>query len=198
MKLILTSCDFLSEKAAQEIRANLDKKQELNKVLFIPNEEATEELINSNKYYDRLYEDGFTIKDNIYIFNEKEPDKFRNLDLDIIYVSGGNTFATLDKIRKSRFDKDIIKYINKGVTYIGGSCGTHIVTKNIEHVLNFDENTVNMKDFKGLGLFDGIIIPHYNQEEFNPEFRKEIYEKLLKDNKYKVYTLNQDDVLVVR
>ena len=197
MKLILSSSDFINNHSKQVIINNIDKKLSDNKVLFIPNEKATKEKIESGKYYDRLYEDGFTNKENIYIFDETKADKFRNLDIDLIYVSGGNTFATLDKIRKCGFDEDIINYVKNGVTYIGGSCGAHIVTKNIKHLENLDDNYLNVKDFDALGLFDGIIIPHYNEVEYNPKIRKQIYDKLIKENNYKVYTLTNEDSLVV-
>ena len=196
MKLILSSSDFINECSKQVILDNIDKKLSDNKVLFIPNEKATKEKIDSNKYYDRLYDDGFTNKDNIYVFDESEVDKFRNLDIDLIYISGGNTFLTLDKLRKCGFDKDVINYINNGVIYIGGSCGAHIVTKNIEHVKAFEDN-YDVIDFNGLGLLDGIIIPHYNEEEYNPSLRKEIYDKLLEEGKYKVYTLTNSESLIV-
>lgn len=197
MKLILSSSDFINENSKQVILDNIDNELSNNKVLFIPNEKATKEKINSDKYYDRLYRDGFTNRDNIYIFDETEADRFRNLNIDLIYISGGNTFATLDKIRKCGFDKDIINYINNGVTYIGGSCGAHIVTKNIEHLLELDDNYLNITDFNALGLLDGIIIPHYNEEDFNPELRKRVLDKLLSENKYKVYVLTNSDSLVI-
>lgn len=191
MKLILSSCDFINKNSKQVILDNLDKNLLDYKILFIPNEKATKEKINSNKYYNRLKEYGFLNKDNIYIFDEDNVDSFRNLDIDLIYVSGGNTFATLDKIRKCNFDKNIINYVKNNVIYIGGSCGAQIVTKNIEHVAYFDENYVNLKDFNGLGLFDGIIFCHYD------ETRKDFYEKTVKDNKYNVYKLTDDDSIVV-
>lgn len=197
MKLILSSSDFINEHSKQVILDNIDKKLPDNKVLFIPNEKATKEKINSDKYYNRLYVDGFTNRDNIYIFDETESDKFRNLDIDLIYISGGNTFATLDKIRKCDFDKDIINYIKNGVVYIGGSCGAHIVSKNIKHLLQLDDNYINITDFSALGLFDGIIIPHYNEKEFNPKLRKQVYDRLLNENKYKVFALTNDDSLVI-
>lgn len=197
MKLILSSSDFINENSKEVILNNIDKELNENKVLFIPNEKATKEKIYSDKYYNRLYRDGFTNKDNIYIFDEDEPDKFRNLDIDLIYVSGGNTYATLDKIRKCNFDKDIIDYINNGVIYIGGSCGAHIVTKNIEHLKDFDENYVNITDYNALGLLDGIILPHYDEDEYNPILRKKVYEKLISEDKYKVYTLTNDESIVV-
>ena len=95
MKLILSSSDFMNKYSKETITNNLSKKILDCKVLFIPNEKATKEKINSNKYYDRLCDDGFTNKENIYVFDETEADKFRNLDIDLIYISGGNTFATI-------------------------------------------------------------------------------------------------------
>ena len=197
MKLILSSSDFLNEYSKQVIINNIDKELLDNKVLFIPNEKATKEKINSDKYYDRLYRDGFTNRANIYIFDETEVDRFRNLNIDLIYVSGGNTFATLDKIRKCGFDKDIINYIKNGVIYIGGSCGAHIVSKNIKHLEELDNNYLNIKEYDALGLFNGMIIPHYNEEKYNPELRKQVYNNLVNENKYKVYALTNDDSLVI-
>ena len=108
MKLILSSCDFINENSKKVILDNLDKDLSEYKVLFIPNEKATKERINSDKYYNRLKDDGFNRRKNIYVFDESRPDDFKNLDIDLIYVSGGNTFATLDKLRKCGFDKEII------------------------------------------------------------------------------------------
>ena len=122
---------------------------------IFPNEKADDQRIYSNKYYNRLKKLGFT-KENIYVFDHKKPDNFKNLNIDLIYVGGGNTFATLQKLRDSGFDTELVSYIKSGVTYIGGSCGAHIVSRNIEHLLPFDDNYVNLTDFSGLCLVDGI------------------------------------------
>lgn len=194
MKLILSSCDFINDNSRKVINDNVDVAN--SKVLFIPNEKATKELINSDKYYKRLYKDGFT-KNNIYIFDEENANQFINLDIDVIYVGGGNTFATLKKIKDCGFDKYIINYINNGVIYIGGSCGAHIVTKNIEHLLDLDNNYCNLDDYNGLGLLDGIIIPHFNEVDYEPEKRIKLYNKLITENKYKVYTLTNSESIIV-
>ena len=198
MKLILSSCDFLNENSKKVIIDNIDKELALNKVLFIPNEKANKEKIEQGKYYDRLYKDGFTDRNNIYIFDETKVDDFKNLDIDLIYIGGGNTFASLDKIRKCGFDKDIINYIKNGVIYIGGSAGAHIVTKNIKHLLDLDDNYVNINEYDALGLLDGIIIPHYNELDYNPELRKQVYDMLIDENEYNVYTLTNDESLLVK
>ena len=194
MKLILSSCDFINDNSKKTILENIDKPLDKCKVLFIPNEKATLEKIHSDKYYNRLYDDGFTCKENIYIFDETNVNKFINLDIDLLYIGGGNTFGTLKKIKDSGFDKYIINYIKNGVIYIGGSCGAHIVTKNIEHLLLLDDNYCGLDNFDALGLFDGILIPHYNS---NGHIREKLYNDLMNQNKYKVYKLTNDESIVV-
>lgn len=191
MKLILSSCDFRNEKSQQVIMDNLPYPIDKCKLLFIPNEKATAEAIAGSIYYDRMQEFGFK-KENVYVFNHNTPDKFRNLDIDVIYISGGNTFGTLDKIRKCGFDKDIIDYVKSGVVYIGGSAGAHIVSKNIQHVEKYDDNNVEMTDFRGLGLFDGVLVCHYTY------IRKNDYDNLCEMSKYKAYYLTDSDSIVYK
>lgn len=137
-----------------------------------------------------MQEFGFD-EDNIRIFDYYNPKRFIGIDIDVIYISGGNTFATLKRIKDCGFDREIIRYVKSGVIYIGGSAGAHIITQNIEHVAAFDSIPDGMNDFNGLGLLDGILICHYTME------RKELYDKLISKNKYKVYTLSDDESLVV-
>lgn len=191
MKLILSSRDFLNDNSRKVIMDNLPKKIEECKVLFIPNEKANDENLRSDKYYNRLFKDGFTNKNNIYIFDEKKTNDFKDLKLDLIYIGGGNTSATMKKIKDSNFDKEIIKYVRNGVIYVGGSCGAHIVTKNIEHAKYFDTVCDDFDDFTGLGLFDGIIIPHFDEE------RQKVYDLLKNKNEWKIYPLTDDDSIVV-
>lgn len=190
MKLILSSCDFRNESSRQAIIDNLDKPINECRLLFIPNEKATYEAIHSEKYYLRMQEFGFD-KDNIRIFDYYNPKRFIGLDIDVIYISGGNTFATLKRIKDCGFDREIIRYVKSGVIYIGGSAGAHIATQNIEHIAAFDSIPDGMNDFNGLGLLDGILICHYTIE------RKELYDKLISENKYKVYALSDDDSLII-
>lgn len=190
MKLILSSCDFRNEKSKKTIIDNLSKPIDQCKLLFIPNEKATQEAIHSEKYFLRMQEFGFT-KDNIAVFDYYNEQQFINLDLDVIYISGGNTFATLKRIKDCGFDKEIIRYVRSGVLYIGGSAGAHIATQSVAHIAAFDPIPDGMTDFKGLGLFDGIIFCHYTEEHKAP------YDKLKSEGKYKVFALRDEDSLVV-
>ena len=138
MKLILSSCDFLNEKSKKVILNNLPKPIGECRVLFIPNEKSNKEAIQNGKYCGWLVRDGFS-EENCFVFDREEPDKFKDLDIDCLFISGGNTFLILDDLRKCGFDKEIIRYIKSGVTYIGGSAGAHIVTGDISHVAKYDE-----------------------------------------------------------
>ena len=112
MKLILSSSDFGNPISAQFIKDNLDKPIGDCKVLYFPNEKATEERIKGDMYYDRLNAFGFQ-KQNITVFNYYDPFGYDNLDIDAIYISGGNTFGTIKRIREANADKLIIDYVNK-------------------------------------------------------------------------------------
>lgn len=190
MRLILSSCDFSNPSSRRCITEHLPVKLAQCRVLFIPNEKATSEKIQSGKYHARLQSYGF-MPEYIYVFDHARPNQFVGLELDAIYVSGGNTFLTLHKLRQCGFDRELISYIRNGVTYIGGSAGAHLVTQNIEHITAYDEVPPDMTDYSGLGLLDGILICHYTSE------RRTHYETLIAQNEYHVYALTDEESLVI-
>ncbi|MEA5039031.1 MAG: Type 1 glutamine amidotransferase-like domain-containing protein [Clostridiaceae bacterium] len=190
MKLILSSCDFRNKNSYKCITDNLGMPIQQCRVLYFPNEKATKEDLESEKFYNRLAEFGFARK-NIYVFNYYSPGSFYDLDIDALYISGGNTFATLDRIRKAGFCDIIFQYVKNGAVYIGGSAGAHIACTNIKHILKYDSNPPNMSDFNGLKLFEGVLICHYIDEK-----KKDLL-KIQRDGKYKVYSLTDDESLLI-
>lgn len=189
-KIILSSCDFRNKEAAQGIYDNLPLPIHQCKVLYFPNEKATEEAINSNKFYTRLAEFGFK-RENIYIFNYFAPSDFDiDNDINVIYISGGNSFGTLKRIRESRADKVILDYVSRGAIYIGGSAGAHIASRSIKHVAKYDIETFGLTDFSGLNLFNGILICHYS------EAREDDYITLTKQGEQNIIKLRDQDYIV--
>ena len=191
MKLLLSSCDFGNPKSAQTIKENLCKPLSDCRVLYFPNEKATPDKIKSGKYEARLTELGFTRK-NIYVANYFAPEKFFDLEIDLIYVSGGNTFGTLKRIRDAGFDRAIVRYVHNGVIYIGGSAGAHIVTADISHVATYDKDTYGLIDCSGLGLYGGILICHYTEE------RQTHLEQLQALSIYPVLALTDDATIIIK
>lgn len=189
MKLILSSCDFHNPNSKKCIADNIEKPLAECKILFIPNETASKKAIRSEKYYLQLMGYGF-VRENIYVFDYYDAASFYDLDIDLLYIGGGNTFQTLDRLKKRNFTDEIIRYIKSGVIYIGGSAGAHIVSRNIEHVLMYDNNKTNVTDFEALGLFDGIFICHFCAA------REEHYGQLKAISQYKVYSLTNDESIL--
>ena len=190
MKLILSSCDFNNDNSKNIIIENLCKPIDECKVLYFPNEKVTLEKIKSGKYEGRVSAFGFQ-KNNIYVANYFEPTPFLNLDIDVIYISGGNTFGTMKLIRDSGFDKAIVNYVENGVIYVGGSAGAHIATADIAHVVKYDNDTFGLTDFSGLGLYDGILICHYS------ETRKSDFDFLKSSREYSVIALKDNQSIII-
>ena len=40
-------------------------------------------------------------------------------------------------------------------------------------------------------------MPHYAEDDYNPKLREEVYNRLINENKYKVYKLTNDESLIV-
>ena len=190
MKLILSSCDFGNPTSFEFIIEHLDKPISECKVLYFPNEKVTPEKIKSGKYESRVAAFGFQRK-NIYVANYFEPTPFFHLEIDVIYISGGNTFGTMKMIRDSGFDKSIINYVQNGVIYIGGSAGAHIATADISHVAKYDQDTFGLNDFSGLGLYQGILNCHYT------EARKADYEHFIKHGNHPIALSDSDSVIIM-
>ena len=141
-------------------------------------------------YEARLASFGFDRR-NIRIANYFEASSSFDSDIDVIYVSGGNTFGTMKLLRDSGWDRAIIDYVRHGVIYIGGSAGAHIATADLSHVEKYDKDTYGLTDFSGLGLYDGILLCHYNED------RKQHFEELTAYGSFSVTTLSNEESLVV-
>ena len=105
-------------------------------------------------------------------------------------MSQMNLLCGSGKNINNNFDKEIIDFINSGKIYIGSSAGSEILGNSIEPALGYDENNINMTDFTGLRLVDGLIIPHCN--------RKKDYVESLKNNSVdKLFLLYDNDGIII-
>lgn len=91
---------------------------------------------------------------------------------DVIYISGGNTFYLLEKIQQSGFADVLKNQIKDGKFYIGSSAGSIVVGPDTYPLLRQDriEKAPNLKGYKGIGLVDFVILPHWGRED-----HKELY-----------------------
>lgn len=189
--IVLTSCGIINNEFKNRFY-EIVTKEELKdkKVLYITT--ASDGEMNADKsWMDEEYKTILNLGiDEFNITEYKIGSEIKINDFDIIYMMGGNTFYLLDVIRKTQFNKTILDFINKGKIYIGSSAGSEILGNSIDVALGYDENNVNMVDFTGLKIVDGLIVPHSNRKK---DFIKELKNK----TKENVITLYDGDGIII-
>lgn len=88
-------------------------------------------------------------------------------DKDAVFVQGGNDFYLLDQMHKCNFDKIIRRMLAAGVPYIGESAGAIVCSQDIQdqqYMCGDPMPAGGISNFKGLGLVNFLIKPHWNRE----------------------------------
>lgn len=177
--IFLTSCGIINNEIKKEFYKVITKDVKDLKVLYITTAadgEADPDKTWMEEEFQTILDLGI-LKENIMEY--KIGNKININEFDVVYMMGGNTFYLLDIIRKTGFDKNIEEFINSGKIYVGSSAGSEILGNSINVALGYDENNVNMTDFTGLKIVDGLIIPHCNRKEnFINKLKDESNEKL--------------------
>lgn len=127
---------------------------------------------------------------------EKElRDELRGMD--VIYVAGGNTFYFLEKARESGFDKIIKELVEEGTIYAGASAGAVLVGPTIEPIKSLDDpsKAPSLNSFKGLGLVDFVVLPHFGEGKYKEKYMK-IIEKY-SNKEYKIVPITNRQAVVV-
>ncbi len=190
--IILSSCGIINEKFKEQFYRIINKEEIKDKKVLYITTASDGENDSDKSWMDNEYKTilnlGFEEK-NIYEYKIGQKEININ-NFDVIYIIGGNTFYLMDMIRKYNFDKVIKNAIDNGIIYIGSSAGSIILGNSVKYALPFDENNVDVKDFTGLKVIDGIIIPHANKkEEFINKVKEEIGDR--------VYLLYDEDGIII-
>lgn len=188
--IFLTSCGIINDNIKNEFYNKINKDIKELKVLYITTAvdgETDDDRTWMEEEYQTILDLGI-LKENIIEYKIGNPVNIN--DFDVMYMLGGNTFYLLDIIRKNNFDNDIKNFINSDKIYVGSSAGSIILCNSIEVAKDFDENNINMIDFTGLKLVDGLIVPHCNRKE-------EFINKLKNSSNEKLYLLYDGDGIVI-
>lgn len=117
-------------------------------------------------------------------------------DADIVYLSGGNTFYLLEKMRACNFEKVIRKFLDRGGLYIGSSASTITCCPDIAYARSADNpDAASLTDTCGLNLVNCYITVHMNQEFFAEKFKSGI--EALSAQSLPVICLNDDQAIFV-
>ena len=195
-KIILTANGFNNNgKRSESIESLFERIAKDKRVLLIGNASKNTN-INSRK----------DVKDNFYNIGAKQVDLIdvgvknleKILDYDVIYVLGGDVGELIELNNSTRFKDYIMKFLKKGI-YIGESAGSIIMGNDCKWVYDIKKGLKPKYDktypsYKGLGLIDLKIYPHY--DEANQELKEKI-EKYEKENNIEIIKLNNGEFVEI-
>ncbi|MEH7443475.1 Type 1 glutamine amidotransferase-like domain-containing protein [Bacillus sp. JJ1122] len=105
------------------------------------------------------------IQDFLYFDIDQEFDVSTVVPLttcDGIYLSGGNTFYFMKKLKERKLDFLFKALAEKGMLMIGVSAGAILMSNSIKIAEFIDENEIQLKEFNGLKLVDLEFMPHWD------------------------------------
>ncbi len=167
MTLLLSSSDFAHPASRAVILDHLPRPIGECRLLFLPNEKATSDKVASGRYHARMAGHGFDPA-LVSVPDYADPAACAAIgralgagEFDVIYASGGNTFGTLAAWRACGLDRFVTEALRRGVCYIGGSAGAHLVCGDLSHVARYDQPPLGMTNLRGLGLVDLTLLCHF-------------------------------------
>ena len=83
--------------------------------------------------------------------------------VDAVFVGGGNTYALLQRLRRSKLVEAIRTRVLAGTPYVGSSAGSNLAGPTI--LTTNDWNVVGLDRFDALGLVPFNINPHYLESD---------------------------------
>jgi dipeptidase E len=195
MRLLLTSAGITNQSIADALTELVGKPASDTKVALVPTASNLEkgnkdwyirQLTNLQKY-------DFSWIDIVDISASEVPWRERLAEVDVVVMSGGNTFHLLDQVRKSGFAEWLKENLEKKV-YVGISAGSIIITPSIAiaSVDNGDENLSGLTDLTGLALVNFEVSPH-TPEHVSHEGNK----KYLQTTSNELYALDDQSALKV-
>jgi len=169
MKLLLTSSGLSKRAIGEALQQMVGKPASDCTVGFIPTAANVEPYPKDwvIAQFDQLQRYGFYSIDIVDISADGVDWKARLKDVDVLWLTGGNTFHLLNQARKTGFDT-WLKQHGKGKVYVGASASTILLTPTIAIAAEpgGDENFCGITDFTGLHYVDFEVEPHCDAARF--------------------------------
>ncbi len=111
-------------------------------------------------------------------------------DKDVVFVQGGQCMYMSEQMQKCNFGDVIKRVLERGVPYIGESTGAIVTGGDISAYRYWAkdrrENPPELKKYRGMGLVNFLIRPHWGRME-----KREKYLKMTKENLESIFEIEQ-------
>ncbi len=195
MKLLLTSSGISNKTIAKALQDLTGKLPSQVKIGFVPialNVEQGSKDWVVNQFLG-LWRNGYSWIDIIDPTAAGVDWRGRLEKVDVVYPSGGNTFHLLEQVRKTGFDKWLVKNLKHKV-YVGGSASTILMspTIGVAEIDKIDPNLFGLKDLTGLDLVDFEVVVHVPSM-----ISAKSAEKYARKSKNKVYLFDDETAIKI-
>lgn len=184
-----------TEKNSNDIHREIFPKQIENKIFaYMPSDgdNNPEKFTNTWKNIARENNAEFLYINNCGKNSKKEIEKLNSAN--ILLITGGNTFALLDKLKRTGLDRAIKNFVKKNNFVLSGfSAGALVLTPNIKvcNLDKYDANEVGIEDYTAIGIVDFEVFPHYTEEDWK------IFTDYSKSTENTVRRITDDEYIVV-
>lgn len=160
--LLLSSYGLCSPIIAEKTKEYINAEN--TKVLVIPFAGFSNEKTAARELNEGLLPFGFSL-DNIYVIDADEPELYKEIEFDMIYVPGGNPFKLLKEARECNLHSWVANLVRSGAVYFGVSSGADFACENLEYLRLVEDCDFILEDYKGLGLIKEKVLCHVDQRD---------------------------------
>lgn len=135
-----------------------------------------------------------------YTITGKTSDQIKTdlLEVDIIYMSGGNTNYLLDKSQQTGFIKVVQEWVESGKPYISTSAGSIIAGPEIPPYMWGDEiDQRKLESYAGYNFVNFTVIPHWGSPHFEDKYLKGRMEQIYSDKNQPFVLINDNQYVEV-
>ena len=176
-KLILTSCGLIDISNVQYLKM-LYKNVYDKKVLFVDNATLTGSN-TQNKAIILQNLKNLHAKTTVLTMTSLNYTEIKNYN--VVYFTGGDVTPLLELAQSCNLKEALISYIKGGGIVIGESAGSIFMARDTRWCYDVKRGTkpkydVELESYKGVGLTDLNIYPHWNKVGEEQKVKAELYE----------------------
>lgn len=180
--IILTASGYndINNFVSEEMKELFCEISENKKVMILANAapEGTGNYKARGNVRDNFLKSGASYVDTVDITDENME---KMLDYDLIYGLGGDPTYLIELNRNPKFKETLVKFLKKGI-YIGESAGSMILCDDLKCYYTLKKGTkpkydIELDTYKGLGLTNHKIFPHWNKVTEDVKAKTKDYEQ---------------------
>ena len=176
-KLILTSCGLIDLSNNQYLKMIYKVAYEKN-VLFVDNATLTGSNTQNKSVILQNFEN-FKAKVTVLTLSSQNYTKIS--DYDLVYFTGGDVTPLLELAQSCNLKDAFTTYIKNGGVIMGESAGSIFMARDTKWCYDIKKGTkpkydVELKSYKGVGITDLNIYPHWNKVTEEQKIKVELYE----------------------